>query len=98
MENIKFLKILNKKRALNTINTIFKRNEDILKAETLPFNLQECLSDFYITVSQDHQGYYVDLNPKSGEGHDFGIHVNTKTASVTIDVGELISEPDDFDE
>jgi hypothetical protein len=42
----------------------------------------------------------IDLNPHSGEGHDFNFSIVKKTGRVdqfSMSVGELISEPDEDD-
>ncbi|MCY3411019.1 MAG: hypothetical protein INQ03_05205 [Candidatus Heimdallarchaeota archaeon] len=95
MSCIKFIGIRNGKKAIKQINEVLEKNKELVISETLPLNIEECCDDFYVTIKKRKLGFYIDMGPKSGEGHDFGIEINTKDKTMDMWVGEVISDSEE---
>lgn len=105
-EEIRFLskdgeKILDKNKklkAIEVINKAIEKERTFLDSECLYGTLKDFQSDLNITIFNKKKHYYIDLGPKSGEGHDFSFNVlktKEKIDRDTFSVGEVISEPDE---
>ncbi|MCY3410671.1 MAG: hypothetical protein INQ03_03440 [Candidatus Heimdallarchaeota archaeon] len=94
--SIRCIELDNCEEVIRFINELFVENEHLMKQEALEPNLQMLSEDLRIQIFKRDYGYYVDMAPISGEGHDFGISVYTKTRSLSISVGVLEPEPEEI--
>jgi len=87
-----------KEKVLDVVNRALEMDSEFLGKECLYGGLKDYLEDMYVKIIEERNCYFIDLNPHSGEGHDFGFEIKKKTGRIDKDsmmVGELISEPDD---
>ena len=81
--------------AINIINEAIEKERDFFDSECLTGTLEDYANDLRIKIIDRGSKYEIDLDPISGEGHDFGFIVKKKSKKVDLDtfsVGEVISE------
>lgn len=87
-----------KETAIDLINAAIKQDAEFLEPECLVGGLKEYMEDMVITIKENDSNYDIDLDPKSGEGHDFSFSVDKGTKRVDMQslvVGEVLPEPED---
>jgi hypothetical protein len=70
----------------------------ILRWEGVPDTEEELMEAFEVKVTSDESTLFVDLAPRSGEGHDYMFRIDLKTGRVivnSITIGEIISDPEE---
>ena len=84
--------------AIDIVNKAIELNADFLEPECLVGGLKEYLDEFIVTIKDTKSLYDIDLNPKSGAGHDFSFSVDKSTGRVdrqSLAIGEILPEPED---
>lgn len=84
-------------KIIEILDNALKQGGDLGVYGDLSPGLQSLVQDFYITVTEDEEVFYVDCAPMSGQGHDFGFSIIKKTGLIdenSICVGEVEEEPD----
>ena len=87
-----------KETAIDKVNKALELDADFLEPECLVGGLKEYLDEFIVTIKDTKSLYDIDLNPKSGAGHDFSFSVDKSTGRIdrqSLAVGEVLPEPDD---
>ena len=90
-----------KETAIDKVNRALELDADFLEPECLVGGLKEYLDEFIVTIKDTESLYDIDLNPKSGAGHDFSFSVDKSTGRIdrqSLAVGEVLPEPEDDDE
>ena len=85
-----------KDTAIDLINAAIEQDGDFLESECLVGGFREYMEDLVITITENESQYYIDLSPKSGEGHDFSFSVDKGTKRIdkqSFAVGEVLPEP-----
>ncbi|MFX0099926.1 MAG: hypothetical protein ACFFCS_10105 [Candidatus Hodarchaeota archaeon] len=88
----------NREKVIDFVNRALESNSEFLEKECLLGGLKDYISDMYVKIIEEKNCYIIDLNPHSGEGHDFCFEIKKKTGKIdknSMMVGSLISEPDD---
>lgn len=84
--------------AIDKVNKAIELDADFLESECLVGGLKEYLDEFIVTIKDTKSLYNIDLNPKSGAGHDFSFSVDKSTGRIdrqSLAIGEILPEPDD---
>ena len=87
-----------KETAIDKVNKALELDADFLEPECLVGGLKKYLDEFIVTIKDTKSLYDIDLNPKSGAGHDFSFSVDKSTGRIdrqNLAVGEVLPEPDD---
>ena len=87
-----------KETAIDKVNKALELDADFLEPECLVGGLKEYLDEFIVTIKDTKSLYDIDLNPKSGAGHDFSFSVDKSTGRVdrqSLAIGEILPEPED---
>lgn len=86
-----------KETAIDIVNKAIELDADFLEPECLVGSLKEYTEDFIVTIKDAKSLYDVDLNPKSGAGHDFSFSVNKSIGRIdreSLAIGEILPEDD----
>lgn len=86
-----------KEKAIDLINKAIEQDSELMNSECLFGGLKEYLEDLIITIKDTESQYCIDLNPKSGEGHDFSFSIDKSTRLInkqSLVVGEVLPEPE----
>lgn len=81
------------KRVLKAIS-----QNSILRWEGVPDTEEELMEAFEVKITSDESTLFVDLAPRSGEGHDYMFRIDLKTGKVienSITIGEIIPDPEE---
>ena len=84
--------------AIDLINRAIELDAEFLEPECLVGGLKEYTEEFVVTIKDAESLYDIDLNPKSGEGHDFSFSVDKSTGRIdrqSLAIGEVLPEPED---
>lgn len=79
------------------INKAIALDAKFLESECLVGGLKEYMEEFVVTIKDGESRYIIDLNPKSGEGHDFLFSVDKNTGRIdmqSLAVGEVLPDPE----
>ena len=89
---------LERNQIIGVVDTAMANEAEFLLSEGFSGSLEEHLSSFYITITENESRYYVDLSPKSGEGHDGSFAIDKATGALdrgSLAVGEVLPEDED---
>jgi hypothetical protein len=70
----------------------------VLRWEGVPDTEEELMEAFEVKITSDESTLFVDLAPRSGEGHDYMFRIDLKTGRVidnSITIGEIIPDPEE---
>lgn len=82
------------KNTASWINNALSKNKDILAKETLGSCLEDYMKDMNIEIIEEKEYFIINLDPISGEGHDFSFKLDKKTKLISdMVVGFIEPEP-----
>ena len=83
---------------IDVVDSAMANEAEFLRSEGFFGSLEEQLSVFSVTVTENEARYYIDLSPKSGEGHDGSFAIDKATGMLdrgSLAVGEVLPEPEE---
>ena len=83
---------------IDVVDSAMASEAEFLLSEGFSGSLEEQLSEFSVTITENESRYYIDLSPKSGEGHDGSFAIDKATGALdrgSLAVGEVLPEPED---
>ena len=84
--------------AIDKVNMAIELDAEFLEPECLVGGLKEYTEEFVVTIKDVKSLYDIDLNPKSGAGHDFSFSVDKSTGRIdrqSLAIGEVLPEHED---
>lgn len=85
-------------KVIDIINKAIQLDAQFLESECLVGGLKEYMEEFVVTINDSGSRFFIDLNPKSGEGHDFSFSVDKNTGRIdrqSLAVGWVLPEPEE---
>ena len=89
---------LERNRIIGVVDAAMANEAEFLLSEGFFGSLEEQLSVFSVTITENESRYYIDLSPKSGEGHDGTFAIDKATGKLdrgSLTVGEVLPDPED---